>query len=84
LLAPIISPRFSKICTWPTSGARAELEVLLGPEIDDPADGRDVHVGERQVVSRREAEHAAVPVLGAGDEEAVDVQRRRTAGTAAD
>jgi hypothetical protein len=56
-------------------GACAELGCLVGPHLDDAADGGDVHGGEREVVARIKAEDAADATLGFGADEAgaVDV-----------
>ena len=39
--------------------ARAEIDRLFDPDVDDALDVGDVHLRQRQVVARREAEHAA-------------------------
>ena len=47
----------------------AELEVLVGPSVDDEADGRPFHGTEREVVAGREADDSADAALGLRDEE---------------
>ncbi len=57
-------------------GASAELGGLVGPHLDDAADGGELHGGEGEVVAGIEAEDAAEATLGFGAEEAgaVDVE----------
>ena len=59
--------------------ARAELLVLRRPQVHDAAHGGELHVGERLVVARREAEHAAGARLVVRDEQPIDVHRRTPA-----
>jgi hypothetical protein len=77
LLAPIIAPRFSKICTCRTHGRCAEFPVLRGPGVDDLTDRRRRHAGEGQVVPWREADHPADAALALGDQQAVAVEPGR-------
>jgi hypothetical protein len=49
----------------------AETRRLVGPGVDHGPDAGDVHIGERQVVARREAEDAADAARGTGAEQLV-------------
>ena len=54
----------------------AELQVLLGPGVDDPADLRAGHRTHGHVVAGREADDPAQATLGFGDQEGVGGRRR--------
>jgi hypothetical protein len=49
-------------------GQASEFEVLLGPHVYDPPDVGALHARERQIMTRREADHPRDAALGAGDE----------------
>ena len=60
-------------------GPRAEFQVLLHPRIHHLAQVGRLHVGDRQVVARRETDHAAESRFGFGQQQAVlleAIQRR--------
>ncbi len=73
LLAPIMAPRFSKICTWlmsarPPSSRNCPTQVRTTSSISV-----QWHGGEREIVTRREANHAANPGLRLGDQQALAI-----------